>query len=287
MKTFYLVTLTALLLAGCGGAEGEPAPAERPSGGPAATAAAAPAEAPAAAAPAPQARQTPAAPPSAEGGQTEPAPPPAVQRTRRLDTFDEEAVFWAMYHYAGVTPPLRQWAEESWMQATTRRQVAVDEFFDREAFIDELTEELAQPYRAAADIGVVPVLLKATLGRYDTQFQEFYLEPFSPNRTVRAYSATLKRQANIHLVNALDAYAWALSPDEAKAVVDGYLDRYGRRDTREILIEAQLRLVDAEVDRQSGNGNLNAEILSYRVYRSDGGAAGALLHSATLAESGS
>lgn len=285
MKSLCLLTLTALLLAGCGGADGDPAPAERPSGAPAAAAAAA-AAAPAAA-PAPQARQTPAAPPSAEDARAEPAPPPAVQRTRRLDTFDEEAVFWAMYHYAGVTPPLRQWAEESWMQAASSRKVAVDEFFDREAFIDELAEELNQPYQAAADIGVVPVLLKAKLGRYDTQFQEFYLEPFSPNRTFRAYSASLKRQANIHLVNALDAYAWPLSPDDAQAVVEGYVDRYGRRDTREILIEAQLRLVGAEVDRHSGNGDLNAEILSYRVYRSDGGAAGALLHSATLAESGS
>jgi hypothetical protein len=270
-----LAPIVVLLVAACG--EGTPsagssAPAADPERGSAgqATSATPPAGSVAASTPAAETANTPGSSRLAEGG-----------RTRRLEEFDMEALVWAMYHWAGVTPPLREWVEPKWRQEAYRRDEVVDEFFDREAFLSKLVEELEVPYRAARDIGYVRARVGGKLGPYDTQFEELYIEPFAPGSALRAYSEKTGRETSIRLSNALDAYAWPLPPDEAQAVLASLGSDVGRG-SRDILVEVELRLTGARVEPSSGNGHVDAEILRYELYEDRSGRKGRLLHEADV-----
>ncbi len=235
-------------------------------------AAAAPREASSAAAPA--TAQTAAAPAS--------TPVAAVERPRRLETFDMDALFWAMYHHAGVEPPIRDWVAANWQQEAYRRGEIVDEFFDRDAFIDRLEAEVRPGFQAAHDIGFARIPMRGELGAYDAQFEELYIEPFAPGSGVRAYSERLQRETRVQFTNALDVYAWPLSPVEAQGVIERLrTDIMGRRN-RGILLEVDVQFTGATVDSRTGNGRIDAVVTSYRLFApGPGSGRGELLHEVT------
>jgi hypothetical protein len=215
-------------------------------------------------------------------GSSAPAP---EERTRRLLEFDQEAVFWSAYHWAGVTPPLRQWVEPDWPQEAYRRGDLVDEFFDRDAYVDKLVAELDAAYREAGDIGYVRARIHGELGPYDSQFEELYIGPIAPGSALRAYSEKTERSTRVEFSNALDAYAWLLPPKEAQAVLASLgSDFTGRQPSRDIFVDVELRLTGARVDAGSGNGHIDAEILRYELYENRRGHEGRLLHQATITE---
>jgi hypothetical protein len=218
--------------------------------------------------------------PKASAAGPEAVSPAGRQRSRRLGEFDAEALFWAMYHWADVVPPIRQWLEPGLRQEADKRGEIVDEFFDQQAFLDILVAELEAPYWAAGDIGYVHATMRGKLGPYDAQFGELYIEPFAPGSGLRAYFETVQREATVRLVNALDAYAWVLPPEEAQTV----LSSLGLKAGRQILVEMELRLTGASVDARSGNGQLDAEILSYKLYENLAESRGRLLHEAVVIE---
>lgn len=218
--------------------------------------------------------------PKASTAVPETASSPRRERSRRLGEFDAEALFWAMYHWADVAPPIREWLEPGLRQAASQRGEIVDEFFDQQAFLDTLVAELEAPYRAAGDIGYVHATMRGKLGPYDAQFEELYIEPFTPGNGLRAYFEPVQREATVRLVNALDAYAWVLPPEEAQKV----LSSLGLQKGRQILVEMELRLTGASVDARSGNGQLDAEILSYKLYENLAESRGRLLHEAVVIE---
>ncbi|MCC5886956.1 MAG: hypothetical protein JJT88_11040 [Gammaproteobacteria bacterium] len=272
-RSAFLIPIVLLACVACGGDAG---PAAAESGGEQALESAmALQEAPAAAG---QARS--AAAPAAARAAREPAAaaPPAAQRRRRLETFDMDALIWAMYHHAGVEPPIRDWVAANWRRSAYDRGEIVDEFFDSDAFIDGLEDELRPDYEAAADIGFARVPMRGELGTYDTQFEELYIEPFAPGSGVRAYSNTIQRETRLQFSNALDVYAWPLSPAEAQDVIARLpTDIMGRRN-RAILLEVDLRLTGATVDSRTGNGRIDADIIGYQLFApGPGGGRGELL----------
>ncbi|QIB66702.1 hypothetical protein [Kineobactrum salinum] len=218
--------------------------------------------------------------PKASTAGPEAVSPTGRQRSRRLGEFDAEALFWAMYHWADVVPPIREWLEPGLRQAASQRGEIVDEFFDQEAFLDTLVAELEAPYQAAGDIGYVHATVRGKLGPYDAQFEELYIEPFAPGSGLRAYFEPVQREATVRLVNALDAYAWVLPPEQAQAV----LSSLGLQMGRQILVEMELRLTGASVDAHSGSGQLDAEILSYKLFENLAESRGRLLHEAVVLE---
>jgi hypothetical protein len=276
-RSAALILIVLLACVACGG-DAEPSAAE--SGGEhAAESATVAQEAPSAAG---QARS--AAAPAAAQAAPEPAAaaPPAAARTRRLESFDTDALFWAMYHHAGVEPPIRDWVAANWRRTAYDRGEIVDEFFDSDAFIDGLEGELRPGFEEAADIGFARVPMRGELGTYDTQFEELYIEPFAPGSGVRAYSRTTERETRLQFSNALEVYAWPLSPAEAQDVIARLPLGMMGRTNRSILLEVDLRLTSATVDSRTGNGRIDAEIIGYQLFApGPGGGRGELLREVT------
>lgn len=276
MQRFHFPAALALaLLVACGG---DAAQTSAESGG--GSAAPTPAMAANAAPPAQQTRSASAQAATAPAAVSAPASAPA--RNRRLETFDTQALFWSMYHHAGVEPPIRDWVASTWQREARDRGEVVDEFFDREAFLDRLETELRPAYEAAHDIGFARIPMRGELGTYDTQFEELYIEPFAPGSGVRAYSSELQRETRLQFSNALDVYAWPMSAAEARDLIERLPTDFMGRRNRAILLEVDVKLTGATIDPRTGNGHIDAEITRYQLFaQGPGGGRGELLREVT------
>jgi hypothetical protein len=201
------MSITLMLLAGCGKS---PAPV--------ATSDAAAAQA----APTAPTANAPIAPPAAQATQAPSAGGNLAARTGELSNPDNATMVYLYYDLAGITPPIGQWVEQD---ERVRYAPGADKAAQRVAVKAAFEGGLA----AVRGVGVIHLTANANLSQYDPTYGEFTIGALSPGSvyTFKAMDQTVTLKFN----NALAAQTWSVPKDQAQGITDRYGDHSLNLDT--------------------------------------------------------
>lgn len=178
---------------------------------------------------------------------------------RELEAPDAETVGWIYYDLAGVEPPLERWARKAHEDQARRYRSGVNEF-NAADHLAEVRAEFSKRFEGAKGFDRVRVDINGNVSEYDTEYQEFYVDAFSPGSYL-SYEA-LGQTFKIRMTNAADAYVWSVPAEEARKIVK----RLGSY--RRVKVSAHLKLKNAAP--LANGGRIDAEIVSYTIYSSKG-----------------
>ena len=177
------------------------------------------------------------APPS-DTREAEPAPPDAPIRTRRVSQPNDDTIGWIAMDWAGIATPKQDWAR------SIRESRAGGTEFSRAEQTAAIKRELELAAEEGRGVGFLDLTISAQLSEYDSDYQEFYIDTFSPGSqiTFRPFRTPYRKPdifrdgVKIRFSNADAAQILTVPPQEAEEIVSKL------QPFRPISIEAKLKI---------------------------------------------
>lgn len=226
-----------------------------------------------------------AAAPAASGVKTaaSPAAPnavnsaPASSRTRELTDPNGDALGWVYLDWSGVDPKLAEVAQRNVpLQGKIDGEIVNE--FNRAELVAKEHARLQSLFDAHKGVGFVTFNIRGNLSAYDPNYGEFYISAFSPGSSVGFGTFHQNRYSggtglanfsiNLKLSNALDAYVWKVTADEAAKVIAAF-EREGVAGTRGVYARTKLKILDAEASTAQSRA-MNTQIMSFTLFTQQG-----------------
>lgn len=204
---------------------------------------------------------------------------PATDRSRELTDPNGDALGWVYLDWSGVDPDLAAAAERNVGRPGTKIDGETVNEFNRAELVAKEQARLQSLFDAHKGVGFLTFNISGNLSDYDPNYGEFYISAFSPGSSVgfgtfhqNRYSGGtgLKNfSINMKLNNALDAYVWKLTPDEATKVIAAFEREGGATTYRRIYARTKLKILSAEASSAQAR-SMNTQILSFTLFTQKG-----------------
>ncbi|GAB4142429.1 MAG: hypothetical protein Tsb0016_10730 [Sphingomonadales bacterium] len=204
---------------------------------------------------------------------------PAGDRSRELTDPNGDALGWVYLDWSGTDPELAAAAERNVGRPGTKIDGETVNEFNRAELVAKEQARLQSLFDAHKGVGFLTFNISGNLSDYDPNYGEFYISAFSPGSSVgfgtfhqNRYSGGtgLKNfSINMKLNNALDAYVWKLTPDEAAKVIAAFEREGGATTYRRIYARTKLKILSAEASSAQAR-SMNAQILSFTLFTQKG-----------------
>lgn len=203
---------------------------------------------------------------------------PASHRSRELTDPDHDAMGWIYLDWSGVDPKIAATAQRNVPGPGSSFDGMTVNEFNRSDLVAKEEARLQSLFDANKGVGFITFNISGNLSDYDPNYGEFYISAFSPGGAVSFGTFGQNRYSGgtgltsftvgLKLNNALDAYVWKVTPDEAAKVIAAF-EREGARTYRRVYARTKLKILDAEAST-APTRNMNTQILSFTLFTDKG-----------------